>query len=116
VRIVITEERVQVHLALWQKVLGLMRDIDLPRADVSDPEVVAEPVREAMRGGLKIGLRIPWLLYVARTIRLDQVFIVRRRVPGLAFSVRNHRALEHVLLSTPEAAALAARLGRRDAV
>lgn len=111
-RIEITEHEVVVHLSLWQKVVGLMRDIHLTRAEISDPEVVEDPLHEAMRSGLKVGMRLPWLYYVARTIRLDQVFVVRRGVPALGFSVNRDGPLRRVLISTPEAEQLLARLRR----
>ena len=110
-RVVITEDSVEVRLARWQKVLGLMRDISLPRVDVSDVRLVEDPLAETMSSGIKVGLRIPWLYYTARSIRLDRVFIVRRGVPALSFAVANHHPLRHVLVSTPEAAKLVRRLG-----
>jgi hypothetical protein len=109
-RLLITDDAVEVRLALWQKVLGLQRSIKVPRADVSDVEVVEDPVREAMQAGIKVGLRLPWLYFIARTIHLDTAFIVRRGVHGLAFTVQNHGALTRVLVSTPEARELAHRL------
>jgi len=109
-RIEITDQEVVVHLSLWQKIFGLMRDIRLPRSEISDAELVEDPLHEAMRSGIKVGLRIPWLLFVARTIRLDQAFVVRRGVPALGLSVTNHRQLKRVLISTPEAEQLLARL------
>jgi hypothetical protein len=109
-RIRVTDDTVEVLLSRWQKVLGLMRDIRVPRTQVSDVEVVQEPVREAMGTGIKVGLRLPWLCYVARTIRLDHVFIVTRRVPALAFSVSGEGPLERVMLSTREAEQIASRL------
>jgi hypothetical protein len=111
-RIVITEQTVEVHLSLWQKILGLMRDIRLSRSEVCDVEVVEDPLREAMSSGMKVGLRVPWLYYAARTIRLDQAFVVRRGVPALGFRVENEGSLKRVLVSTPEAEQLAARLQR----
>jgi hypothetical protein len=111
-RIELTDDSVEVLLARWQKVLGLMRDIRVARADISDVRVVEDPVREAMTTGMKVGLRLPWLYYVARTIRLDQVFVVRRGVPGLSFVVRGEGPLRRVLVSTPDAAELARRLQR----
>jgi hypothetical protein len=110
VRLLITDDSIEVRLAGWQKVLGLLRSIEVPRADVSDVEVVEQPVREAMQAGIKVGLRVPWLYFVARTIHLDKAYIVRRGVPGLAFTVRNQGALKRVLVSTPEARELAHRL------
>jgi hypothetical protein len=111
-RIELTDDSVEVLLARWQKVLGLMRDIRVARADISDVRVVEDPVREAMTTGMKVGLRLPWRYYVARTIRLDQVFVVRRGVPGLSFVVRGEGPLRRVLLSTPDATELAQRLQR----
>jgi hypothetical protein len=112
-RIVITDETIEVHLSRWQKILGLMRDIRLPRAQISDAAVVEDPLHEAMSSGLKVGLRIPWFYFVARTMRLDQVFVVRRGVPALGFSVSNDSPLKRVLISTPEAEQLASRLQTR---
>jgi hypothetical protein len=109
-RVRLTEDSVEVLLAPWEKALGLLGDITVPRADVSDVQVVPEPLREAMSAGIKVGLRLPWFYYVARTIRLDQAFAVRRGVPALSFAVRNHGALEHVLVSTSDAEALAQQL------
>ena len=109
-RVIVTEQSVEVRLARWEKVLGLMKDLILARSDIGDVEVVENPVREAMRGGMKVGLRLPWVIYIARSIRLDQLFVVRRNVPGLTFAVRNHGALQRVLLSTNQAEELAQRL------
>jgi hypothetical protein len=110
-RVVVTEDSVEVRLAPWQKVLGLMRDTSVQRVDVSEVRLVEDPLAETMTAGIKVGLRIPWLYYLARSIRLDRVFIVRRGVPALSFAVANHHPLRHVLVSTPEAAELVRRLG-----
>jgi hypothetical protein len=112
-QVLLTDGAIEVRLSRWQKILGLMRDIRVPRECVSDVRVVSEPLREAMGTGLKFGLRLPWLCYVARTIKLDRAFIVRRGVPALAFAVDDGGPLRHVLVSTPEAEALAARLDGR---
>jgi hypothetical protein len=109
-QVVVTEDSVEVRLAWWQKMVGLMRSITVPRTDVSDVEVEPDPVGVAMRAGMKAGLRLPWLYFVARTIRLDQMFVVRRRVPALSFRVANQGALERVMVSTRDAEALAERL------
>ncbi len=111
-QILVSEERLEIRLALWQKVLGLMRNIELSRSEISDPEVVQEPLREAMGAGIKFGLRLPWLYYAARTIRLDQLFVVRRGMPALGFRVENGTPLRRVLLSSPQAEQLAAALRR----
>jgi hypothetical protein len=109
-RIELSEQTLEVRLAWWEKALGLMGNIRVERADISDVRVVENPMGEAMRGGLKAGLRIPWLLFIARTLRLDQAFIVRRRLPGLSFAVRDHGALQRVLVSTARAQELAREL------
>jgi hypothetical protein len=111
VRVNLTGETLEVRLAWWEKIVGLLGNIRVDRVDVSEVEVLQEPVRAAMASGMKAGLRVPWLMYIARTIRLDQAFVVRRGVPGLAFAVHNHGALHRVIVSTPEAAELARRLG-----
>ena len=72
----------EVRLARWESALGLLRSIRVPRADLSEVQVVEDPLAEVMRAGIKVGLRLPWLLYIARTIGLDRAFIVRRGVPG----------------------------------
>jgi hypothetical protein len=110
VRVTITDTEVEVHLSPWQKIVGLMRDLHLPLSDLSDVKVVEDPLYEAMSCGLKVGLRLPWLYYVARTIKLDQMFVVRRGVPALSFAVNGHRSLRRVLLSTTDAEQLAQRL------
>jgi hypothetical protein len=106
----IADGRLEIRLSRAQKILGLMRDISIPFEEIAAVELVENPVREAMSSGLKAGLRIPYVSYVARTISLDQAFIVRRGVPGLSLSLRDHGHLERVLVSTPDAAALAERL------
>jgi hypothetical protein len=110
VRVLLTDQTLEVRLAPWETALGLLRSIKVPRADVSDVEVVEESVREAMQAGIKVGLRVPGIYYIARTIGLDRAFIVRRGVPALSFAVRNQGALKRVLVSTPEARELAREL------
>ncbi len=109
-RVELTEQTLEVRLSLWQKLLGLLGNIRVARADISDVQIVEDPVRAAMDVGIKVGLRLPWLYYVARTIRLDQAFVVRRGVPALSFAVHGEGALRRVLVSTPDAEDLARRL------
>jgi hypothetical protein len=109
-RVRLDESSIQVLLSPWEKALGLMGNIIVPRSDVSDVRVVADPMSETIGTGLKVGLRLPRLRYIARTIRLDEAFLVRRRQPALSFAVRNQGPLTRVLVSTPDAAELAERL------
>jgi hypothetical protein len=110
-RVHLSEEKIEVRLARPEKALGLLRDIRVPLSDISDVQVAENPMREVMRSGLKIGIRLPWLYYVCRSIRLDQAWAIRRGVPALSFAVRNQGPLERVTVSTPDAQELARRLG-----
>ena len=109
-RVLLTADLIEVRLALWQRVLGLMGTIRVPRADLREARVVADPMREVMGSGIKVGLRLPWLYYVARTLRLDEAFVVRRGLPGLSLEIGGEHRLRRVLLSTPEAEQLARAL------
>jgi hypothetical protein len=109
-RVLLTDKTLEVRLSFWQKLLGLLGNITVPRADVSDVGVVEDPVRAAMDAGIKVGLRLPWFYYVARTIRLDQAFVVRKGVPALSFAVHNEGTLRRVLVSTPDAQELVRQL------
>jgi hypothetical protein len=110
VRIEIGEDSVEVRLALWQRMLGLLGNIRVARSQVSDVEVVEDPIAVAMSAGVKVGLRLPWLYFVARTIGLDEAFVVRRGVPAVSFSVGGGGRLRRVLVSTRDAERLAAEL------
>lgn len=111
-RVHVSEDSVEVLLSPWERALGLMGNIKVPLADVSEVRVVQDPMRETIGTGLKVGLRLPRLYYVARSIRLDEAFLVRRRVPALSFAVNNHGALKQVLACTPDAEELARLLQR----
>jgi hypothetical protein len=113
VHVRVTDDSIEVLLARWEKIVGLMKDLNVPLADVADVRVVESPMREARGTGLKAGLRLPGVYFVARTIRLDRAFILKRGLPALSFSVRNHPPLERVLVSTPDAKKLARRIGSR---
>ena len=109
-RVHLSQEKIEIRLTRLEKVLGLLGDIRVPLSEVSDVQVVENPLHEVMRTGLKVGLRLPWLCYVCRSIRLDRAWVVRRGVPALSFAVRNHGALERVTVSTRDAAELARRM------
>ena len=110
----VTDDSVEVLLSPWQKVLGLMKDIHVARADVSDVRVVPEPLGEVSGSGLKAGLRLPGFYYVARTIRLDRAFLVRRGVPALSFAVHNEQPLRSVLVHARRRAARAGSCRRPE--
>ncbi|HEY8304844.1 MAG TPA: hypothetical protein VIG42_09705 [Solirubrobacteraceae bacterium] len=109
-RVHLSEQKIEIRLSVVEKALGLLGSISVARADISDVAVLDDPMRDVMRSGLKVGLRLPWLYYVCRSIRLDRAWAVRRGVPALTFAVRNHGALERVTVSTPDAHEIARRL------
>ena len=115
-RVHISEQEIEIRLSPVEKGLGLLGNIRVARSSVSDVQVVEDPLYEVMRTGLKVGLRLPWLYYVCRSIRLDRAWVVRRGVPALSFAVHNHGALEHVTVSTPDALELAGLLGSNSGV
>ncbi len=112
-RLEISDEYVEVRLARWEKILGLMGDIRVPRAAVADVQVVREPLREVLRTGLKAGLRLPGLYYVARSIKLDRAWIVRRGMGAIGFSVDDGGVLRRVVVSTPDPEIVAEQLQTR---
>ncbi|HWG08862.1 MAG TPA: hypothetical protein VN672_07615 [Solirubrobacteraceae bacterium] len=110
-RVRVTGESIEVLLARWEKMMGLMKDIAVPLADVGDVRLVEQPMSEVRGTGLKAGLRVPGVYYVARTIGLDRAFVVKRGLPALSFSVRNQDPLKEVLVSVPDAPELVRRIG-----
>jgi hypothetical protein len=111
-RVHISEEKIEIRLTVLEKVVGLLGDICVPLSDVSEVQVLEDPLHDVMRSGLKVGLRLPWLYYLCRSIRLDQAWAVRRGVPAVSFAVHNQGALERVTVSTPDAQEFARKLAR----
>jgi hypothetical protein len=109
-RVQIEADAVRIRLSWWQKLFGLMRDITIALPDIDGAEVVENPVSVATRAGIKVGLRLPFLYFAARTLRLDEAFVVRRGVPGLSISIGGDGHLRRALVSTPDAAELASRI------
>jgi len=93
-----------------EKVSGLLGDVSVPRSEISNVEVIDNAMQLAASSGMKAGLRLPGVIYVARSIRLDELFYVRRNMPALSFSVSGEGKLRRVIVSTPEAQELAAQL------
>jgi hypothetical protein len=110
-RVVLTDELLEIRLARWEKILGLMGDVRVARSAVKDAEVLGEPLRAVRGSGLKAGLRLPGVYYVARSLRLDEAWILRRGLPALAFSIDDGRTLRRVTVTTSDAEELARQLG-----
>jgi hypothetical protein len=111
VRVLLDDERLEIRLAPWEKALGLMGDISIRRQDIADVRVLEDGLGEAMGAGMKVGLRIPYVRFIARTISLDRAFLVRRGTPALSFTIHDGGRLQAVVVSTPRAGELAAELG-----
>jgi hypothetical protein len=116
VRVEIGPAEVVVRLAWWQKLLGLMRDIHIPLRDVERAEQVDGAVGLVARAGIKVGLRVPALYYAARSLRLDEAFVVRRGGPALSISLGGESHLRRVLVSTSAAGELAREIEARRRV
>ncbi len=110
VRIQVNEQAVVIRLSLWEKILGLLGNITVPRSEILDVQVVEDPLGPAFSAGVKVGLRLPGVIFIARTIHLDEAFIVRRGMPALSFAVGGQGKLRRVLVSTRDAKKLAAQL------
>ena len=109
-RVHLTEDSLEVLFAPWEKALGLLGNIIVPRADMSRRQGCAGA---RARGDERRdeGRSAPALALLRRPHDPPRPgFAVRRGVPALSFAVRNHDRLRHVLVSTPEAEALARRL------
>ena len=106
----IGHDAVTVRLAWWQKLLGLMRDIVVPLACIDSAETVEDPLHSVHRAGIKVGLRIPYLYFIARTLRLDEAFLVRRGVPAVSISIGGPGHLRRLLVSVPDATESARRI------
>lgn len=108
----ISEQEIEIRLSLPEKVLGLLGNIRLARSEISDVQLLENPLHDVMRAGLKVGLRLPWFYYVCRSIRLDQAWVVRRGVPAISFTVHNHGTLRRVTVSAHNARELVQSLER----
>ncbi|MDI6101864.1 hypothetical protein QLQ12_24900 [Actinoplanes sp. NEAU-A12] len=103
-------DHVQVRLSLAEKIGGLCGDFDIPRAAVRAADVV--PHALSATAGLRApGLAIPGRFKVGtwRGRNARRFVAVRRDRPALRLTLHGHR-YDTVLVSTPDAAALAAAL------
>jgi len=101
---------VSVRFTRAEKVLGLMRDMEVPRAAIRSADVESDGLR-ATRGLRAPGLAVPgrrkigtWLWRGQRT-----AVSVRAHQPALHLQIR-HRGYDALLIGTDEAEAIAAEL------
>lgn len=108
--ITLSGDRLRLELTAAEKVLGLLRDVDVPRAAVADARV--EPDALAAVSGIRApGLAIPGRTKVGTWRRRGHraVVAVRAGVPALRVQLRD-AGPDELLVSTPDAAALAREL------
>ena len=110
VKVQVNTQAVEIRFSWWEKTAGLLGNVTVPRSEISNVEVIDDGLALAMRSGMKAGLRLPGVIYLARTIRLDELFAVRRNIPALSFSVAGEGKLRRVIVSTPDATQLAEEL------
>lgn len=110
VRVSLDDDFLEVRLAPWEQALGLARNLKVARADIDDVQFVEDPTRAAMSFSAKVGMRIPWVRFVAHSLRFDEVILVSRGMPGLSLSLKGHTRLRRALISAPDAAELVRRL------
>lgn len=112
-RLTIVDRRVCLRFSRAEKVLGVLRDLDVP----VDRVVSAEPLREswwrAVRGW-RVGLGLPGvrLLGTWRRLGLRQLVDLRRGHPALRLTLGEGCPYDEVLVSSPQADDLLARLRR----
>lgn len=106
----LSADRLQVRLSAAEKLAGLHRDLDVPRSAVRSVEVLADGLAAAH--GLRApGLTLPRLVKMGTWRgRGARSFVeVRRGEPALRLTLHGQR-YDTVLVSTPDAAAVAAAL------
>jgi hypothetical protein len=105
----LTDDRLDVRFSPGEKVMGLIRDVSVPRSAVTGAAVV-QSWRDEVRG-FRVGLGLPRvrLLGTWRWKGHRQLVDLRRGVPAVRVTLRDSR-YDELLLSTPDADVLAAEL------
>jgi hypothetical protein len=107
-RLVITDQRLRLEFSLTEKLLGaLRRDLDVPLSNVGSVDLLEDSWSRAVHG-LRVGLGLPGvrLLGTWRKRGLRQLVDLRRGLPSLRITLRDHAPYDEVLVSTPDADAL----------
>lgn len=106
----ITSDRLQVRFTRFEKLAGLLRDVDIPLTEIRSCTAIRHGFT-AVRGSRRPGFDLPGRLKVGTWWRGGQrtVVCVRRGEPALHISVRGHDDPSW-LIGTPEAAQLAQEL------
>jgi hypothetical protein len=106
----LTPTTLTVRFTLAEKIAGLLRDVEVPRAAVQSAEVVPEPL-SAMRGLRAPGLGLPGLRKVGTWRRPGERTLVSARKGQPALRVRlDGSRYDTLVLGVDDAAALARSL------
>lgn len=105
-----TPGTVRIRLSRTEKFFGLLRDLELPRDAITAAEAVPSGLA-ALRGWRAPGLGLPGVRAIGTwRARGEKSYVsVRRGEPALRLRLTGQR-YDTVLLGTPDAEALAARL------
>jgi len=112
-RLAIAEQSLTLHFSRPEKVLGILRDLDMPL----DRVVSAEPLRESwwrVVRGWRLGFSLPRvrLLGTWRWRGHRQLVDLRRGQPALRLTLREGSPHDEVLVSSPQAEDLLVQLRR----
>ena len=110
-RLTIVDQRLCLRFSRTEKVLGILRDLDVPL----DRVVSADPLRESwwrVVRGWRVGLSLPGvrLLGTWRSRGLRQLVDLRRGQPSLRLALREGSSYDEVLVSSPQADDVLAQL------
>jgi hypothetical protein len=80
-------DRIHVRPSVFERVTGLLRDIDIPRAAVVRAEAVPDGL-SAAKGWRAPGLAIPWLVKTGTWhSRGRRMYVIARRRPAIVLHV-----------------------------
>jgi hypothetical protein len=103
--------RLQLQFSRAEKVLGLLRDLDVPLDGIESADSLRESWWRAVRGW-RVGFSLPRfrLLGTWRKRRQRQLVDLRRGQPSLRLTLREGAAYDEVLVSSPRADDVLAQL------
>lgn len=101
-RIDADDELVTIRFARHEKLLGILRDVTIPRACVAAATVPRHPMREVR--GWRVGLGLPGVIALGTWRRRGrkQLVSVRRGMPAIRLWLRD-AAYDEAIISTPDA-------------
>jgi hypothetical protein len=109
--ITVTDKAVSVHFSRWEKIAGMLRDIDVPRADIADVTVAPDGVA-AVHGFKEAGLNLPGYRKAGtfRSRNKRVLVSVKRGEPALRLTGRAGSDSPDILIGSAQAAAIAEEL------